>query len=103
MSNTTGPVPVIERGEQAMNVCPNDPQLAERTLPYESTEMFALVYEPSVTPVGWRQIVPVETMGPPVKPGPVLMQVTVPLSWGGMRAWIVTVPPTLVIAMLLPD
>ena len=47
-------------------------------LPWASTVIFALVYEPAVTAVFARLIVPVVVIVPPVKPVPVATLVTVP-------------------------
>jgi hypothetical protein len=73
------------------------PEEAAVRRPCASTVNEVFVYEPAVTAVFARAMVPVLVMGPPVKPVPVATFVTVPLVGGApeaaavMRPWASTV------------
>ena len=67
------------------------PDAAKVTRPNASTEIEGLLYEPGVTVVGARLIVPEDVIGPPVRPLPVLTEVTVPLP-----------PPPPPVALIVP-
>ena len=58
---------------------PELPFVAEVILPCASTVISALVYDPAVTAVLSRLIVPDAVIGPPLRPVPVEILVTVPL------------------------
>ena len=53
--------------------------------PWSSTVKDALVYEPAVTAVSVRAMIPLVRMGPPESPAPVSTQVTVPLVAGAFQ------------------
>jgi hypothetical protein len=55
------------------------PLLTAVRRPYTSTVRFVFVYEPAVTPELAREMVPIEVMGPPVRPIPVPTLFTVPV------------------------
>jgi hypothetical protein len=61
------------------------PLLASVRRPWASTVIAVLVYEPAVTAVFVRAIVPVVRMGPPVSPTPVATLVTVPFVAGAFQ------------------
>jgi len=63
------------------------------TRPWASTSTVAFVYNPAVTVVSERAIVPEVVMGPPVNPVPVLTEVTVPLTDVAGRVLVIVKEP----------
>jgi hypothetical protein len=77
------PVVVIvppDRPVPAVMLVTADPLDAAVNLPCASTVTFESVYDPGVTAVFAREIVPVVVIGPPESPVPVATFVTVPLA-----------------------
>jgi hypothetical protein len=72
-------VPVFTIGETTLVTPGAAPEEAEVMRPCWSITRLAYVYDPEVTPVSDKAIVPAEVIIPPVNPVPAVTAVTVPL------------------------